>query len=197
MKAGRHRCFDKEIALEQAMDVFWTNGFAGTSMSDLTTAMGINKPSLYSAFGNKEKLYKSTLERYVQKYGAIHAEQLFLEGKSFNERLRSYLTSIAQMATEPKLPGGCFVCLSTCEMDGASIPVDAMQTIFKINQVTNSSLTDFFKSEIAAGNVSSERSPNIMANYIMSLQFGLAVMARSGAKISELDEIITLSTEQF
>ena len=56
MKAGRHRVFDKDIALEQAMEVFWTNGFPGTSLSDLTTAMGINKPSLYSAFGNKEEL---------------------------------------------------------------------------------------------------------------------------------------------
>ena len=197
MKAGRHRGFDKDIALEQAMAVFWSNGFPGTSLSDLTTAMGINKPSLYSAFGNKEELYKSALERYVEKHGVIHAKHLFSADKSLRERLQCYLTSTAKMITDPKLPGGCFVCLSTSEAGGSCIPADALQTILKINEETKSSLTSFFTSEIAAGNVTSERSPAVMANYILSLQFGLAVMARNGAKLTELNQIIKFSTEQF
>lgn len=197
MKAGRHRGFDKDIALEQAMEVFWTNGYPGTSLSDLTTAMGINKPSLYSAFGNKEELFKSTLERYVQKHGVIHDKHLHSANKCLSERVQCYLASTAQMITDPKLPGGCFVCISTSEVGGTCIPEDALQTIFKINEITKSSLTAFFKSEIAAGNVTSERSPTMMANYILSLQFGLAVMARNGAKLAELNEVIKFSTEQF
>jgi AcrR family transcriptional regulator len=197
MKAGRHRIFDKDVALEQAMEVFWANGFSGTTLSDLTTAMGINKPSLYAAFGNKEELYKSTLERYVQKHGAHHAEHLDSGNKSLSERIQCYLTSIAQTITDPKLPGGCFICMSTTELGSTCIPEEAVQTILKINEVTKSSLTAFFTSEIAAGNVSSERSPAVMANYILSLQFGLAVMAQNGAKLAELNEIIELSTEQF
>ena len=197
MKAGRHRVFDKDIALEQAMEVFWTNGFPGTSLSDLTTAMGINKPSLYSAFGNKEELYKSALERYVQKHGVIHAKHLFSADKCLSERLQCYLTSTAKMVTDPKLPGGCFVCISTSEVGGSCIPADASQAILKINEETKSSLTVFFNNEIAAGNVTSEHSPAVMANYILALQFGLAVMARNGAKLAELNEIIKLSTEQF
>ena len=197
MKAGRHRGFDKDIALEQAMEVFWTNGFPGTSLSDLTTAMGINKPSLYSAFGNKEELYKSALERYVEKHGVIHAKHLFSADKSLSERLQCYLKSTAKMVTDPKLPGGCFVCLSTSEVGGNCLPSDASQAILKINEGTKSSLTAFFTSEIAAGNVTSERSPAVLANYILSLQFGLAVMARNGAKLAELNEIIKFSTGQF
>ena len=197
MKAGRHRVFDKDIALEQAMEVFWTNGFPGTSLSDLTTAMGINKPSLYSAFGNKEELYKSALERYVQKHGVIHAKHLFSADKCLSERLQCYLTSTAKMVTDPKLPGGCFVCISTSEVGGTCIPEEAQQTILKINEATKSSLTAFFKSEIETGNVTGKRSPAMMANYILSLQFGLAVMARNGAKLAELNEVIKFSTEQF
>ena len=197
MKAGRHRTFDKDIALDQAMEVFWTNGYPGTSLSDLTNAMGINKPSLYSAFGNKEKLYKSTLERYVEKHGVIHTKHLFSAHKCLNERIRCYLTSIAEMVTDPKLPGGCFVCMSTSEAGGTCIPTDASQTILNINEVTKTSLTEFFNSEIAAGNVTSERSPVMMANYILSLMFGLAVMARNGAKLEELNEVIKLSTAIF
>ena len=197
MKAGRHRVFDKDVALEQAMEVFWTNGFPGTSLTDLTTAMGINKPSLYSTFGNKEELYKSTLERYVEKQGAIHTKYLSSADKCLRERLQDYLTSIAEMVTDSKLPGGCYVCLSTSEVGGTCIPEGAMQTIININKTTKSSLADFFKNEIVAGNVTSERSPSVMANYILSLQFGLAVMARNGEKLAGLNKIIKFSTEQF
>ncbi len=197
MKAGRHRTFDKDIALDQAMEVFWTNGYPGTSLADLTNAMGINKPSLYSAFGNKEELYKSALERYVQKHGTIHARHLFLADKCLNDRVQGYLTSIAEMVTDPNLPGGCFVCISTCEVGGTCIPTDALQTIFKINEVSKSSLIEFFNNEISVGNIASERSPAMMANYILSLQFGLSVMARNGAKLAELNEVIKLSTEKF
>lgn len=197
MKAGRHRTFDKDIALDQAMEVFWSNGYPGTSLSDLTSAMGINKPSLYAAFGNKEKLYKSALERYVQQHGVIHAKHLFSADKCLSERIRCYLTSIAKMVTNPKLPGGCFVCISTCEVGGACIPDDALQAIFKINEVTKSSLTEFFNNEMSAGNIACEGSPEIMANYMLSLQFGLSVMARNGAKFEELNDIIKFSTANF
>ena len=66
MAAGRPRAFDKEKALEAAMLVFWRNGYAGTSMADLTDAMGINKPSLYAAFGNKEQLFVAAVEQYMR-----------------------------------------------------------------------------------------------------------------------------------
>ncbi len=197
MKAGRHRTFDKDIALDQAMEVFWSNGYPGTSLSELTNAMGINKPSLYSAFGNKEKLYKSTLERYVQKHGVIHTKHLFSADKCLSDRIQCYLTSIAEMVTDPKLPGGCFVCISTSEVGGTCIPEVALQTIFNINEETKSTLTAFFTDEISAGNMTSEGSPTMMANYILSLMFGLAVMARNGAKLAELNQVIKFSTSKF
>ena len=64
MAMGRPRAFDMDQALDQALHVFWEKGYAGTSITDLTEAMGINPPSLYAAFGNKEKLFKKALDRY-------------------------------------------------------------------------------------------------------------------------------------
>jgi AcrR family transcriptional regulator len=197
MKAGRHRTFDKNIALDKAMEVFWKNGYTGTSLTDLTAAMNINKPSLYAAFGNKEELYKSTLNRYVQKHGTIHAQHLFADNKSLSERIQCYLTSIAEMVTAPNLPGGCFVCISTCEIGGDSLPDDALQTITEINNITATSLTEFFNVENNNGNLRSETSPVVMTNYILSLQFGLAVMARNGAKVEELKDVIKISISNF
>src|SRR6187399_1247477 len=61
---GRPRAFDIDAALEKAMQVFWQKGYEGTSLSDLTEAMGINRPSLYAAYGNKEELFRKALDRY-------------------------------------------------------------------------------------------------------------------------------------
>ena len=64
MAMGRPRAFDMDQALDQALDVFWEKGYEGASCRDLTEAMGINPPSLYAAFGNKERLFKKALDRY-------------------------------------------------------------------------------------------------------------------------------------
>ena len=66
MPIGRPRAFDLETALDRALQVFWRKGYEGTSLSDLTKAMGINRPSLYAAFGNKEALFRKALDRYAE-----------------------------------------------------------------------------------------------------------------------------------
>ena len=71
---GRPRAFDMDQALDQALHVFWEKGYAGTSIADLTEAMGINPPSLYAAFGNKEKLFKKALDRYEDERDQILEE---------------------------------------------------------------------------------------------------------------------------
>ncbi|MEH6474798.1 MAG: TetR/AcrR family transcriptional regulator [Sneathiella sp.] len=184
------------MALEKAMTLFWTNGYSGTSLTDLTTTMGINKPSLYLAFGNKEDLFRQTLDLYVQKHGRGHAVFLQEHGKSLAEKMQNYLLSIAEGTTNPNLPSGCFVCSTTCELGSIYLPPEAITLLEKINEVTKITLQEFFKEEQVKGNLPMEKSPLTVANYYLTIQFGLAVMARSGASFDELKELIKLSGSQ-
>lgn len=76
MAIGRPRTFDRDTALDQAMEVFWRHGYEGATIAQLTEAMGINPPSLYAAFGSKEALLKAALDRYTARREAWMEEVL-------------------------------------------------------------------------------------------------------------------------
>ncbi|MEM6585892.1 MAG: TetR/AcrR family transcriptional regulator, partial [Pseudomonadota bacterium] len=97
-KAGRPRSFDRETALEAALNVFWAKGYDGASMADLTGAMGINKPSLYAAFGDKDALFAETIARYAERYfgGALQA---FLSESSPEKAVHAALLAALEGAT--------------------------------------------------------------------------------------------------
>ncbi|MFT5880195.1 MAG: AcrR family transcriptional regulator [Moritella sp.] len=147
MTVGRNRSFDKDSALEIAMWVFWKNGYPGTSLTDLTRAMGINKSSLYATFGNKESLFDQVIAFYLTKHGTVHSAELFKTEAKLKERIRNYLLSIANMLTSQDLPKGCLICLSTSEIPGDGLPENSANNINLINQKTLFSLTDFFNNE--------------------------------------------------
>lgn len=197
MTVGRNRSFNKDAALEAAMLVFWANGYPGTSLTDLTSVMGINKSSLYAAFGNKESLFDQAIALYLNKYGVIHSGALFNQDQSLKERIQRYLLSISEMLTNPKLPKGCFVCNATSDIAGHCLPQNSANNINAINQQTLETLTTFFINEQQLGNLSKEKSASVIANYVLTLQFGLAVSARNGCSIDDLQEVVNFSINQF
>lgn len=192
MAAGRKREFSKADALSVAMMVFWHKGYSGTSVSDLTGAMGINKPSLYAAFGNKESLFLQTIEAYVEKYGTPHFDQL-LGSASLRERVTAYLRSIAAMLADEKLPGGCFVAASSCEANGDCLPEAALKALANIHGETKSALVSVFEQE----ELKSGRSPEELADYLQTVQFGLAVMARNGDEEEALNRVVDTAVAIF
>lgn len=190
MTVGRKRIFDKELALEKAMQVFWRNGFSGTSLCDLTKAMSINKPSLYAAFGNKEQLFVSALESYAQRYGQPHFEKLLVKRGSLQSRLKEYLHSVVDMVANPELPGGCFVAAATFEARSDGIPAHGRQTVRALNAQTLAAFEAFFESEREKGTLAKTCSPKVLARYFLTLQFGLATYARNFADKDALFTIV-------
>ena len=108
-KRGRPRAYDEETALAQAMGVFWTGGYGATSLDELSTATRMNQPSLYAAFGDKQALYRTLLERYRAMARAAMAEAL-APGRPLREGLRRvYDGALSIYFGGGKEPRGCFM----------------------------------------------------------------------------------------
>ena len=107
MPRGRPREFDIDQALDRALEVFWRKGYEGTTLPDLTRAMGINRPSLYAAFGNKEALFRRVIDRYVEGPAAFFSEALTEpRARAVAERL---LRGTIDTVTAPNGPRGCLI----------------------------------------------------------------------------------------
>ena len=105
MAMGRPREFDPDQVLDRALRVFWRSGYEGASMADLTEAMGITRPSLYAAFGNKEELFRKALDRYVDGPGGY--VQTALAKPTAREVVEHLLYQAADAVTDPDNPPGC------------------------------------------------------------------------------------------
>lgn len=197
MTAGRKREFDKQDALQKATLVFWKKGFVGTSLSDLTNSMGINKPSLYSAFGNKEELFVTSTEHYLATYAMPHIRKLEDTSLSFKQRILNYLFSVVEMQCNKSLPGGCFVSLCASEAASNLIPEHAVEAITKIQDLNESYLTEFFEQEKQNGNINDDLDVTATVLFIITLIHGTAVMARTGKSLEEIQSAIRLSINSF
>src|SRR5580704_14971210 len=119
---GRPRAFDTDEALDQAMHLFWRKGFLGTSLSDLTEAMGINRPSLYAAFGNKEALFRKVVDRYSQG-PAGYAEEALEEPTARGVVERFLRGAVDLNTTHPLSPGGCLMVQSALACGAEAEPI--------------------------------------------------------------------------
>ncbi len=196
MSAGRKRAFDRQEALDQAMHVFWANGFAGTSLSDLTAALGINRPSLYAAFGNKEQLFNAALAHYVSDYGMPKLRRRLESAKTpLRERIRAYLYGVVDLVTDSDPPRGCLFVRSACEAGGTAVPQDVSATIRRMGQESETALVDMLKVEQSRGNLSVDVCAEGTARFIISVIYGLAVLAKNGDSKTSLRAVADVAVD--
>src|SRR6202158_1396276 len=106
---GRPRAYDPDVALGQAIDTFWDTGYAGTSLDDLSAATGMNRPSLYGAFGDKRALYLKALERYRAGNRAALKEALALDQPLRQALRRVYAKALSVYLSGEGVARGCFM----------------------------------------------------------------------------------------
>jgi AcrR family transcriptional regulator len=186
---GRPREFDPDQALASALRVFWSKGYEGTSMNDLTEAMGITKPSLYAAFGNKEALFSRALDLYEREKLAYIGEALAAPTtKGVAEKL---LRGALKMQTEPGCPGGCLAVISSGAC-GAEAEGIRDQVLARASKPTAALLRRFEQGQ-ADGDYGPEIDPQGLTSHIIAVMQGLTVQAGAGASREQLECLVETS----
>lgn len=188
---GRKRSFDIDEALDKAMRVFWNNGYAGTSLSDLTDALGINKPSLYAAFGNKEQLFNAALNHYINHYGSPLMQHLKEDTKQpLALRLENYFLAAIEKNFIGELPKGCFIVNSCCESGGTGMADNASSPAQDLGADAEKALENIFLLEDQNGQLPKKLNAAEMTAYVLTVLYGLSIMGKRGKSRQELHSII-------
>jgi AcrR family transcriptional regulator len=182
---SRPRTFDTDEVLEQAMLVFWRLGYERTTLTDLTKAMGINRPSLYAAFGDKEQLFRRVLEHYAA--GPAGYEREALEQPTARQVAEELLRGAADLQTRPDLPHGCLAVSSTPTHAADSSPIGC--SLIEARVAGEIALRDRFERARAAGDLPTTADAAELASYIRTILYGMAVKAATGATHEELERI--------
>jgi AcrR family transcriptional regulator len=186
---GRPRCFDIDKALDCALQVFWRKGYEGTSLPDLTKAMGINRPSLYAAFGNKEELFRKVLDRYADGPAAYIREALDKPtARAVVERL---LNGCADLLTDPRYPCGCLAVQGALACGETADRV--RQELISRRAAVEAAIRQRLEQAQSTGDLAADADPADLARYVATVSHGMAVQAASGASRDDLQRIIQIA----
>jgi AcrR family transcriptional regulator len=188
MAMGRPREFDVDKALELALQVFWRKGYEGASMTDLTETMGITKPSLYSAFGNKEELFRKALDRYVDGPGGY--VQVALAKPTVRGVVEHLLYEAADAVTDPNHPPGCLAVQGALSCGDAAESIK--QELMSRRANGEQDLRKRFERAIAEGDLPAGSDADLAA-YISAILQGMAVQAAGGTSRAQLRKIAEMA----
>ena len=193
MRTGRPRGFCVEETLDRAMTVFWRHGYEGASMSDLTSAMGINSPSLYACFGSKEGLFRAVLERYEARRDKF-MEEVFA-APTAREVASLFLHGVADFAADTggQNPPGCLLLQSGMTCGDSAIPDE----LARHRAVKEKALCERFARARAEGDLPENIAPAALASYIMAVSNGMCVQAASGASAQDLHAVADMALFSF
>ena len=189
MAMGRPREFDVDKALDLALQVFWRKGYEGASMADLTETMGITKPSLYSAFGNKEELFRKALDRYVDGPGGY--VQVALGKPTARAVVEHLLYGAADAVTDPDHPPGCLAVQGALSCGDAAESIK--QELMSRRANGEEDLRRRFDRAIAEGDLPAGSDAADLARYISAILQGMAVQAAGGTSREQLRKIAEMA----
>ncbi len=186
-KRGRPREFDRDAALRRAMEVFWRRGYEGTSISDLTAAMGINSPSLYAAFGCKEALFREAVALYDAVEGEA-VERALREATTTRAAVEAMLRGSVDAYVCPEKPTGCMIVLAgtTCAQENEGV----REFLSTYRRQGLDALRRRLARGVTEGDLPAGIDTAALAAYYTAVLQGLSIQARDGATRATLGAVV-------
>jgi AcrR family transcriptional regulator len=182
-RRGRPRTFDRERALDQAMLLFWRRGYEATSIADLTAELGINPPSLYAAFGDKETLFREAAQRYQAGSDAATA-RVYAECPTARAAVARLLTSTANGMTRPGRPGACMLVIAAGACVAASPAL--LAELSRLRTRSRRQMQERFKQAVEEGELPAGTNVASLARFYATVIHGMSTQRVDGATRSEL-----------
>ncbi len=183
---GRPREFDPAQALAAALEVFWRRGYEGASISELTEAMGITRPSLYACFGNKESLFRQALDLYER--DKLCYMQTALEAPTARGVAERLLRGTLAMQCSDTEPQGCLGVIST--VGGVQEAESIREEVLARRASSNAALAERFARAKQEGDFPEGIEPEAMSCYLYTVMQGMAVQASGGASRESLERLV-------
>ncbi|MGO1072667.1 TetR/AcrR family transcriptional regulator [Lysobacter sp. CA199] len=185
---GRPRAFDREQALETAMQLFWSQGYEATSLSELTAAMGIAPPSLYAAFGSKEQLFRESVQRYLQQFRSRHGGVLNAPGQTARGSFERLFALIAEGFGGCQSRSGCM--LVAAEVGGLGSAAHLREELAAHRRSIEAGFRARIEQGQREGDVTGAIDAAALAKFLSAVVQGLSIQARDGATPTQLLEIL-------
>ncbi|APB71612.1 TetR/AcrR family transcriptional regulator [Paenibacillus polymyxa] len=183
----RPREFDEDQALNAAMQIFWEKGFEATSLSDLTSKMGIQRPSIYAAFGDKKQLFEAALRKYTQSHAAYVRSRL-QSNSSVKEAFYNFFGGIVAEEYENGSNKGCF-CINT--MVELAPHDEKFEILTREHQMYLSAVfQETLERGIRSGELEASMDARALAHTMVSLLIGITVMMKSRPARSFVDQAV-------
>ena len=176
-KPGRPLSFDRDAALDKAMLLFWRHGYEGTSLNDLTATMGVTPPSIYTAFGDKKRLFLAAVNRYLS--GPVTSERIIAEAPTARDAASGLLRAAAVGFTGAGTPAGCLLASSAISASAAA--ADVQEELATLRRGIEARLRRKIDDAIQAGELAAGTDAEPLAGHVMAVIQGMSTLARDGA----------------
>ena len=189
LQPGRPRSFDREQALDAAMRLFWRQGYEGASLTALTAAMGINRPSLYAAFGDKASLFREAVARYG--LGPGRYVRRALGQPRARQVAEMLLRGTVDMATDAANPGGCLWVQGALVASAEGDPIRREMAALRERGIAQ--MSERFERARREGDLPAATDVPALTLFVVSMMNGIAVQACSGHTRDALNSVVDLA----